>query len=52
MITGYKKTNDAATNIYTFETLDDIVTKIRYLGVIPNSLGQNEFIILNYYTTD
>lgn len=52
MITGYKKTNDAATNIYSFETLDDIVTKIRYLGVIPNSLGQNEFIILNYYTED
>lgn len=64
MIRGYKKTDNKdkkdengniteyATNIYLFETIDDVTTKIRYLGIIPSSLSENEFIILNYYTTD
>lgn len=64
MIRGYKKTNNEnkkdekgniveyATNIYSFETIDDVSTKIRYLGIIPSSLLENDFIILNYYTND
>lgn len=64
MIKGHKLTNNEdkkdeneniieyATNVYSFETIDDVSTKIRYLGIIPSSLSENEFIILNYYTTD
>lgn len=53
MIKGYKQTNNENTNnIYSFETIDDVATKIRYLGIIPSSLSEDEFIILNYYTTD
>jgi hypothetical protein len=52
MIRGYKKTNETETNIYSFETIDDVATKIRYLGIIPCNMQDNDFIILNYYTTD
>lgn len=77
MIKGYKQTNNEnkkdkdgniieyATNIYSFETIDDVTTKIRYLGIIGRSLNEpiknedgttqevtGEFIILNYYTTE
>lgn len=48
MIRGYKKSD----NIYTFETIDDVATKIRYLGIIPCNMQKDDFIILNYYTTD
>lgn len=64
MIKGYKQTNNEnkkdkdgniieyATNVYSFETIDDVSTKIRYLGIIPCDIQEDEFIILNYYTTD
>lgn len=60
-IRGYKQSE----NIYNFETIDDVTTKIRYLGIVGRSLNEpiknedgttqdvtGEFIILNYYTTD
>ena len=60
-IRGYKQSE----NIYSFETIDDVTTKIRYLGIVGRSLNEpiknedgttqdvtGEFIILNYYTTD
>ena len=64
MIKGYKQTNNEnkkdkdgniieyVTNVYSFETIDDVATKIRYLGIIPCNMQDNDFIILNYYTTD
>lgn len=64
MIKGCKQTNNEnkkdengniieyATNIYSFETIDDVATKIRYLGIIPCNMQDNDFIILNYYTND
>jgi hypothetical protein len=64
MIKGYKQTNNEnkkdkdgniieyVTNVYSFETIDDVATKIRYLGIIPCNIQDNDFIILNYYTND
>lgn len=64
MIKGHKQTNNEnkkdedgniieyVTNIYSFETIDDVSTKIRYLGIIPCNMQENNFIILNYYTID
>lgn len=52
-IHGYKQFTSENFNIYSFETLDDVSTKIRYLGVItPGELNGNEYILLNYYTED
>lgn len=52
MIKGYKQTDSTERNIYSFETIDNVATKIRYLGIIPCNMQENDFIILNYYTTD
>ena len=52
MIRGYKQTNNEEKNIYSFETIDDVTTKIRYLGIIPCNMQKDDFIILNYYTND
>ena len=52
-IHGYVVSRTDDENIYSFETIDDVSTKIRYLGIItPNGLSDGEFIILNYYTND
>ena len=51
-IRGYKQSE----NIYSFETIDDVANKIRYLGIVGRDLNSGEIteecIILNYYTTD
>lgn len=51
-IRGYKQSE----NIYSFETIDDVTTKIRYLGIVGRDLNSgettDECIILNYYTND
>jgi hypothetical protein len=52
MIKGYKQTNETEINVYSFETIDDVTTKIRYLGIIPCNMQKDDFIILNYYTND
>ena len=52
-IHGYNIGSKEGEHIYSFETIDDVSTKIRYLGIItPNGLSEGEFIILNYYTND
>lgn len=56
-IRGYKQSE----NVYSFETIDDVTTKIRYLGIVARDLNKpvegetqttDEFIVLNYYTND
>lgn len=50
-IKGHKQSD----GLFLFNTIDDAISKIRYLGVIPIELkleGNDDCILLNYYTND